>query len=250
MGIYDEIIDWLDRLAHTRFKNPAQMAEFLDVPLNQITRWIKKERAPKLNTIGDVLDQLGAKVVFPGEVKATVDDTTRPVRFLDATVLRNGKHSHLPQPTPDRYRAIPVVSGEVAAGEGLIAEEGIDSWMLLSTVEPAVRWSSNLLAVRVGRRQRSMLPLIHPGATVLVDCDDRQPAGEASIYLVRDPHDGIAIKKVRLFTRHNEEFLTFYSLNAEEYPPFTYSVGKDFEGNLRKAIAGKVVWLWQDLTGV
>lgn len=247
MGIYDEIIAWLDRLSTTRFKNPAQMAEHLGVPVNQITRWIKKERAPKLNTIGEVLDRLGAKVVFPGAVEN--HDTTRPVRFLDATVLWNGRHDHLPQPTPDRYRAIPVVSGEVAAGEGLLPEDGIDSWMILSTVEPAVRRSANLLAVRVGRRQRSMLPLIHPGATVLVDCDDRAPAGESSIYLVRDPHDGRALKKVRTFTRHNEEFVTFYSLNAEEFPPFTYSVDKDFEGNLRKAIVGRVVWLWQDLTG-
>lgn len=247
MGIYDEIIAWLERLSTTRFKNPAQMAEALDVPVNQITRWIKKERAPKLNTIGEVLDKLGAKIIFPGMIET--HDTTRPVRFLDANVLHNGKHAHLPQPTPDKYRAIPVVSGEVAAGEGLLPEEGIESWMILSTVEPAVRRSSNLLAVRVGRRQRSMLPLIHPGATVLVDCDDRAPAGESSIYLVRDPHDGRALKKVRTFTRYNEEFVTFYSLNAEEFPPFTYSVEKDFEGSLRKAIVGRVVWLWQDLTG-
>lgn len=253
MGIYEDVIDWLDRTARTRFRNPAGMAEFLDVPLNQITRWIKKERAPKLDTIGPVLDQLGVKMVFPPEFGAVeaLQDTTRDVRFTDVeiAVLRNGKHKDLPQPAPDTFRAIPVVSGEVAAGQGLLAQEGIDSWMILSTREPAVRRSSNLLAVRVGRRQRSMLPLIHPGATVLVDCDDRQPAGESSIYLVRDPHDGIAIKKVRLFTRNKEEFVTFYSLNAEEYPPFTYSVTQDFEGNLRNAVAGKVVWLWQDLTG-
>jgi len=250
MGIYEDVIGWLDRLSKTRFKNPAHMAEFLGVPVNQITRWIKKERVPKLDTIGPALDKLGATIILPEGVAGIVpQDTSRPVRFLDATVIHNGRHDHLPQPSPDKYRAIPVVSGEVAAGPGLLPEDGIESWMILSTAEPAVRRSSNLLAVRVGRRQRSMLPLIHPGSTVLVDCDDRNPATESAIYLVCDPHDGRALKKVRVFTRHNEEFVTFYSLNAEEYPPFTYSVDQDFEGNLEKAIIGRVVWQWQDLTG-
>lgn len=246
MGIYNDVIDWLDRVSRTRFRNPAHLADYVGVPVNQITRWIKKERAPRLNTVGDVLDKLEAKFVFPGESH----DTTRPVRFVDVGLTGNGRHEHLPLPQPDFFRAIPVVSGEVAAGPGLIPGDGIDSWMLVPTTSAAIRRSSNLLAVRVARGQRSMLPLIHPGATVIVDLDDKHPAGEGRIYLVRDPHDGISIKKVTEFSRHGEQYVTFYSLNAEEYPPFTYCIGKDFEGDVTKAIVGRVVLLWQDLTGV
>lgn len=250
MGFFEDTIEGLKKACKDQFGNAARLAEKLDIPATRLTRWFTGERTPRLDVLGPVLDAVGAKIVFPSGGILDMKDTTKPVQFVEAALLLNGRHNHLPQPTPDKYRAIPVVSGEVAAGEGLLPEDGIDSWMILSTVEPAVRRSSNLLAVRVGRRQRSMLPLIHPGATVLVDCDDRQPTGESSIYLVRDPHDGRALKKVMVFTRHGEEFVTFYSLNAEEFPPFTYSVEKDFDGNLRHAIVGKVVWLWQDLTGV
>jgi len=242
-GLFEKTLRWLKGQAE-KAGGASRLADRLSAPRATFYKVLNGKQTNAKDYLS-WLDALGIHVIFPDESH----DTTRPIRFLDATVLWNGRHDHLPQPTPDRYRAIPVVSGEVAAGEGLLPEEGIESWMILSTVEPAVRRSSNLLAVRVGRRQRSMLPLIHPGATVLVDCDDRAPAGESSIYLVRDPHDGRALKKVRTFTRHNEEFVTFYSLNAEEYPPFTYSVDKDFEGNLKRAIVGRVVWLWQDLTG-
>lgn len=186
------------------------------------------------------LDHLGWRLTPPGDLS----DTSRPVQFVK--LLPSSGTGHLPAPDADKYRAIPLVQGEVAAGEGLLPEEGLESWVLIYMNDPAVSQRSNLIAVRVGKKQNSMLPLIWPGDMLLVDREDKV-VQEGRIYLVRDPEEGAAIKRVKVFERKGKMSVTFYSENVPEHPPATYEVDQ-FKGGLAGAIVGRCVWQWSDLS--
>jgi hypothetical protein len=40
----------------------------------------------------------------------------------------------------------------------------------------------------------------------------------------------------------------FYSDNSREYPPQTYRLKRDYGGDPTRAIVGRVVWAWSDMT--
>jgi hypothetical protein len=42
--------------------------------------------------------------------------------------------------------------------------------------------------------------------------------------------------------------LVFYSDNSREFPPRTFRLGRDYEGDLTRAIAGRVIWAWSDMS--
>lgn len=65
MGFYDDFLIGLERAATVTYKNPHQLALALGVETNLITRWLKRDRIPKAETMGKVLDALGARIVFP-----------------------------------------------------------------------------------------------------------------------------------------------------------------------------------------
>ena len=157
----------------------------------------------------------------------------------------------LPRPIPDDYRAIPLTNMEVAAGPGLQTQEEpeLKSWVLIYTAELALR-SVRLIAARVGKNQRSMLPSIQPNDIVVVDLDDKD-VQRPGIFLVRDPDEGAALKRVKFFTKRSQPAITFYSDNAADgYEPATYTLD-EFDPNpvraVDKAIVGRCIWQWGDL---
>jgi hypothetical protein len=117
----------------------------------------------------------------------------------------------------------------------------------------SVQHRKNLLAVEVGKNQRSMLPTLSPLDIMLVDRDDwgqnsaYTPPG--NIYLVREPgqEGGAKVKRVALAGKGETTTVTFYSDNAAEFGPETHLLAL-YGYDLRQAIVGKVVWAWADLT--
>lgn len=229
-------------------KRMSQLAEQAGVDQSSLSRAIG-EKAQKLglDKVSKVLDALGAYVVFPGEGR----DFTREVCFVDRKIVPVGEHA--PPPADTDYVAVPLV-GEVGAGPGMVAEDDLKSWVLVYRNLASVARRTNLLAVEIGKNQRSMVPLLHPGDIVLVDLDDKGDPGAyrppGNIFLVREPgqEGGGKIKRVSLSGTGQNTILTFYSENVQENEPEPYFLGQDYDNDISRAIVGKVVWAWTDLS--
>ncbi len=241
MVFYEGIITELERLATGgQFKNPAEMAKFLDVPVNQITRWIKRERVPRLDIIGPVLDKLGIKPLLPNESR----QAPREVCFVEAKVL--GAAEDAKPPRAEKYFAVPLAEGPVAAGPGLIPMDRIKGWILVWRYHPALRHiSGNLVCVEIGANEHSMEPTLHPRDLVLIH-KDKTEIERNRLYLVRDPLGQVKVKRVAIVHKKLLTLLVYNSDNCE-YEAEPYILEHDFDGDLGKAIIGKVIWSWSDM---
>lgn len=243
MGFYETFLQALEKAAYTTFKNPSRLAEHLGEEPNLITRWLKRERVPKATKMGEVLDALGARLVFPDEDAST----GRGVQFVNAKVVN--ADADAPPIVPDDYLAVPLVS-EAGAGPGVVPAPEHESWFLVYRNEPSIRLRANLIAVRIANGSTSMEPTLHPGDIVLVDRNDKGVTTPGNIWLVMEPDGSAKVKRVKLdhvkAMRHTR--LTFYSDNVAENPPEVYTLETDYEGDIGRAIVGRVVWAWSDLT--
>ena len=115
--------------------------------------------------------------------------------------------------------AVPLVD-EIVAGQGFIPQGQLLSWFLVSKHQNAVRYRSDLIAVKRGKGSTSVEPLLYPGNTVLVDIGDKDIKKPGKIMLVTDPHDGSGkIKRVAIEEKNNDFRITSYSDNAANNPP-------------------------------
>lgn len=211
-----------------------------------ISRIKSGERGGNFETVAKLLEALGASVTA-----AINDDSyqhTKDVCFVSPQVVPAG--TGLPPPEAEPYLAVPLV-GEAGAGPGVVPQNRIESWVLIYRNHHSVAHRRNLLAVTVEKRSESMVPLLYPGDIVLVDRDDielRKPPG--NVYLVREPgqDSGAMIKRVATKKTNGDTLITFYSENVAENPPDVHSLNADYEGDLSRAIVGRVVWSWSDLT--
>ena len=155
-----------------------------------------------------------------------------------------------PDPQSDHYLAVPLAASPVAAGPGLIPEDQIEGWVLVWRHQESIRFRPNLVAVKVGKNEVSMIPALHPGDIVLVDRNDRDPSPAGKIMLVREPGMGgeTTIKRVNTRRLADDVEIVFYSDNSREFPPATHLLGKDYDSDITRAIGGNVVGAWSDMT--
>ena len=227
-----------------RFKTNVDLARFCGVDPSYTHRLTKGITGKKnLEVFAGVLDKLGASLRSPG------DHAPREVCFVDARIAQAGEGAQPPQ--SENYLAVPLV-GEVGAGPGHIDQDEIVSWVLVYREHRSVNRRSNLLAVEVGKDQRSMIPTLHPGDIVLVDRNDwgyGEYAPPGNIFLVREPGQdgGGMVKRVATDGKGDLATITFYSDNAAEYGPKVYHMHQ-YDHDMKQAIVGKVVWAWADLS--
>lgn len=71
MDFYNDLVQGLrDMIGPDRkYANPTQMAKACGVAPNQIIRYIKQERGKHIQVLARVLDEIGARIVFPGNEK-------------------------------------------------------------------------------------------------------------------------------------------------------------------------------------
>lgn len=241
--------EWLlkffeDKIGENRtFSTRVEMAEYLGIPKTQATRLFNflKGSDTQYSSVIEWFEKLGGQLVGPD------CETTKEVCFVDAKVSPSGEF--LPPPTTEDYIAVPLV-GEVGAGPGMVDQEELISWVLVHSQSLAVRNRNNLLAVVIGRNQRSMVPTLHPEDIVLVNRDDYGQYGYAppgNIFLVRDPGmDGGMVKRVSVTEKGRRSTITLYSDNPE-YGPETFHLD-EYDNDIKKAIVGRVVWAWTDLS--
>ncbi len=238
MKAHDYFLAALNR-AIEKAGSPSRLARAIGVRPNMITRWIRSERFPNLKSVQPVFDYLNEEF---RTFDAVVD---RTVQFVNPRLAKAAQL--LERPKADDFVAAPVV-GEVGAGPGYFDQNQVKRWMLADATHPAVRGRSNLIAVEIGDRSTSMLPLLSPGDVVLVDRDDTDVSQPGHVMLVRDPDGAGMVKRVKMENYAGLGWqVVFYSDNAAENPPLIYSLGGDYGGSLQNAIVGRVVFAMQDM---
>ena len=249
MGFEQKFRELVQAAASKRFRNQTEMAVTAGINQGAFSDFLNgKKKSMQLETIGKILDTLGAEIVLPEE--RALQEATREICFVDAKVVPVGRLAGVPE--AEDYIAVPLV-GEAGAGPGMVSEDQLRSWVLVYRNLHSVARRSNLLAVEIGKNQRSMTPLLHPGDIILVDLDDHGEDGFRSpgnIFLVREPgqEGGGKVKRVSLSGQGANCIIIYYSENAEENEPEPYSLHGDFDGDITRAIVGKVVWAWTDLS--
>ena len=244
--MYEMALGWIKE----RSEGHGKAAELMRRAQASKPSWYKylQGKGVRSENLLEWLDNLGFRLIAPNEV--TPQGQTREVCFVNTKIVRAGEHG--PPIIPEEYVAVPLVS-EVGAGPGYVPEEEFKTWVLVNRNLRSIARRSNLIAVEIGKNSRSMVPLLHPGDTALVDLDDWGEDGfspPGNIFLVREPgqEGGGKIKRVSVSGQGKNETIIYYSENVAENEPEPYFISQDFDGDLRKAIVGKVVWAWTDLS--
>lgn len=240
---FDSAKSVLDR-AKAKYGTARALADASGVDPANISRWTRGKRSPKLEDIAPIFDVMQAKIVLPDE-----EDPARDICFVDARAVPAGANQ--PPPEVEDYLAVPLVE-EVGAGPGLIPQGELLSWFLVYRHQDAVRYRRDLIAVRIGKRSTSMLPILHPGDVVLVDRQDRDVTTPGRIMLVMDPDGAGMIKRVAVEEVKSERDwrIVFYSDNVANHPPMVYSLREDFLGDWDRAVVGRAIRAWSDISGM
>ena len=240
---FDAAKSVLDR-AKAKYGTAKALADASGVDPANISRWTRGKRSPKLEDIAPIFDVMQAKIVLPDE-----EDPARDICFVDARAVPAGANQ--PPPEVEDYLAVPLVE-EVGAGPGLIPQGELLSWFLVYRHQDAIRYRRDLIAVRIGKRSTSMLPILHPGDVVLVDRQDRDVMTPGRIMLVMDPDGAGMIKRVAVEEVKSERDwrIVFYSDNVANHPPIAYSRREDFLGDWDRAVVGRAIRAWSDISGM
>jgi len=225
------------------FASESELARHLGLPASKATKFYNflDGKEPSYKAVLEWLDRMGGELLLPHERPAD-----RDVCFINARVVPAGEQAA--PPLAEDYLAAPLV-GEVGAGPGFIPEEDVKSWFLVYKNLPAVRYKRNLLAVEIGSRSTSMMPTLSPGDIVLVDRDDRDVSRPGHMMLVKDPAGEGMIKRVAVEDVEGGDCrITYYSDNTVSNPPSQYSLRTDFLGDWERAIVGRVIWAWSDVS--
>ncbi len=246
MSMVEKVRQGISRLAREH-GGPSALAEKAGVGQPNVSKFLSGKAIPRFDTIARILETLGARILFPDEER----DTTKPVVFVTAKRSGNVADPSI-APNPESYMAIPLAQGAVAAGPGLIPEDAVRGWVLALKDQSSIRYRTNLVALEVGKGQESMVPTLHPMDIVLVDRDDFRPEPDGSIFLVREPGPDaeVTVKRVYTYRKEGQTLLTFVADNPDKrsFPPSVHSLEADYQGDLRRAIVGRVVWAWSDMT--
>ncbi|MBI3128150.1 MAG: helix-turn-helix domain-containing protein [Candidatus Tectomicrobia bacterium] len=224
------------RIAQARKKrglNPNQLARKADISWANLIRYEEGKNEPGAGKLLRIADALGVTVDWLlGRDGAAEQEEARP---LDVAVrVADGVQG------PGRlrdvdFRAVPLVSGSIAAGKSRIVEEAIEEYALIHVSQLGRR--GDVVAVRVSREMgRSMLPLIQPGAVVAIDRRDKVITPEG-IYAVRDEAGGCTLKRLQWTPPR----LWLIPENRDE--PVSHLDLPDEDPGAR--IVGRVVWAYQ-----
>lgn len=242
-NFFDSAIDVMrEYVDHSHGGNVSAAARALGLSVPTFHTWLSGERKPSLGKITPILEALGVSLQLPANEPA--NEPAKDVCFVNAKVMPAGEHVAPPQ--SEQYIAAPLV-GEVGAGPGYFAQEEVESWFLVYKNVPAIMHRRNLIAVEIGPTSTSMQPLLNPGDIVLVDRDDQDVEHPGHIMLVRDPDGAGMIKRVALNKDGDDWSLQYYSDNAAKNPPMIYRLNEDFDGDITKAVVGRVIWAWTDV---
>ena len=243
-NLYEETLAWLRKKAEEE-GGKTTLAKKINATRATFHKVIQGKET-YASTYLSWLQKLGASIKFPEEGSI---DTTRKVQFVEPKAL-SANYTARRSPSED-YFAVPLVQIETAANRWWVPDDLIRGWVLIWRHHKSIGFRSNLVAVEIGKGEDSMIPTLHAEDLVAVDRDDFKNdfAPPGNIFLVRHPDGDIAIKRVSVVYRDNDSELIYYSDNTMKYPPSpAYSLWKHFNGDISRAIVGRVVWGWSNMT--
>lgn len=245
MGKTDWIISFFEsKIGHGKeFATRVDMARFLGLSPTQQTKLFNflKGSDTQYKAVLDWFERLGGR--FESEATPSKD-----VCFVGTKIVPAGEY--LPPPPDEDYLAVPLVE-EVGAGPGLIPQGQFIAWFLVWRHQRAIQHKCDLIAVMIGKHSTSMVPTLKPQDIVLVDRQDKDVQNfTGRIMLVMDTDGCGKIKRVATehLPKKRDYRITYYSDNTVENPPEVYSLMEDFEGDWNRAIVGRVVWAWSDVS--
>ncbi len=154
-----------------------------------------------------------------------------------------------PRATADDFVRLPLLATAIAAGQPLAVEPDPERDSSLAFRTEVVRTFTRPLCLRLGPRERSMVPTILPGDAVLIDqnVDRRRHPRDGHLYLVNldalpDKTRGGAIRRIE--TSNGTLILTADHPDKVHYPAFTSTVRRQTHPDI---LAGEVVWVGRDL---
>lgn len=224
------------------FPNRKRMADALGIDPSQLNRFMDGERGLSVESLGRVLDGLGARVVLPGAEQ----EAAREVCFVTTRAAGAGPETH--PPVAQDYFAVPLTTESAAARPGRIPQDDIQGWMLVWRHHESVRFRKDLVAVAVAEGENCMAPTLHPGDVVLVDRAEKSPDPAGKIMLVREPSGVAAVRRVAAQNLEGDLELVFYAADQRSHPPVVGRLHRDYGGDITRAVIGRVVWAWSDMT--
>ncbi|MGE4194695.1 MAG: S24 family peptidase [Pseudodesulfovibrio sp.] len=245
--VWDKILESIKELESSG-ESRASIARLMGVGRATVGNWIDGIRRGERVSFADMLRYAESLKIDLAELLGfQPQKSSRDVCFVAPQRLSTKSAD---TPIPEDYIAVPLAEGEVAAGRGMIPQDDIQSWVLVWKNHDAVRFRTNLIAVEIGKGQNSMVPTLHPQDILLVDRDDFRDhfAPPGNIFLVREPDSSVTVKRVTVKPRNGDVMITYYSDNAVEHPPMSWSLTEDYDGEISKAVIGRVVWAWSDMS--
>ena len=158
------------------------------------------------------------------------------------------KHSGTVTPVPtaiEGFVALPLLATPIAAGAPILVERDPEHDGTLAFREKTVRKFTDPICLRVGRREESMRPLIHPRDVVVIDRDPKRrlPPVNGRVYAVNfgplTGEEGGALKRIDLVD--HTLIVASDNVDKERYPTQAFMLGR--EHNLLDILVGEVVWL-------
>lgn len=224
------------------YPNRKRMADALGIDPSQLNRFLDGERGLSVESLGRILDGLGARVVLPGDAA----EPGLSVRFVAPRAV--GAAPDAVPPDAGDYFAVPLATMAVAAAPGRIGQEDIHGWMLVWRHHESVRFRADLVAVSIAPGDDDMAPALHAGDIVLVDRGEKSPDPAGKIMLVREPDGACLVRRVATQSAGDDLELVFYADAPRLVPPRMRRLRRDYAGDLSRAIVGRVVWAWSDMT--
>ena len=250
MGFYEELIAGLKESIERDFDGKiSRLAAKAETHTSTLSRLVTGERKEWLSLLARVADAADLTVISRKSFvkESPLLPSAKEVCWIDAQVVPNGEVEGLP--AAEGFLAVPMVEGQAAAGRGKDIQEGIKGWVLVRRQNISACHRNTLLAIQISDDGDSMEPTLRPGDIVLYDTNPdnfrfRQPG---NIHVVMEPDGSVAIKRIAVKQSADDTQLIFYSDNATMHPPLCFSLNMDYEGEITKAVLGRVVWAWSDL---
>ncbi len=215
--------------------NRNQLAKASSLSWANLTRYEDGENEPSAGKLLRIAEALGVSVDWLMDRKGAHEMVVAGPVDVAVRMSENVQGPGVVDESD--FCAVPLVSGSIAAGNPLIVDEDIEEYALVHVSQLAGR--SDLVAVRVDRRMGlSMLPLIQPGAVVVIDRRDKVIAAEG-IFAVRDDSGACTLKRLQwtpprlwLVPENRDEPVVHFDLDG---------------GSPEDWIVGRVVWAYQPL---
>jgi len=243
MSTTSKIVDLPGRFRLVRVEmgwSQATMASILDLTKTGISNIENRRAYPTLHTLEklSVQTEINIDWILTGRgPKYWADQEKIDIENLPQPVVTFSTASRAPEGVNEaHYRAVPLLTDPVAAGEPMIGTDVVEEWAWIHASQVGKR--KNLVAIRI--KGRSMHPLILDGAIVAIDRDDWKPPG---LFAVR-VGEGVTVKRVK---RIGKKSLLLVPENRE----FEEALVELAKGqSLQDVVIGRAVWQWSDLTKV